>query len=267
MAITDLTMTADRESGVDFTIPFMNLGISILFKKPTKEPPKLFSFMSPFEGDVWLSLGLGCLAVACCLFALGRMSPDEWDNPYPCVEDPTELENQFSFANSVWFAVASLLQQGSELAPKAAATRAVASIWWFFTMILVSSYTANLAAFLTVESLSSPIESAEDLAEGKVPFGAKGGGATFAFFRDATYPTYVKMYEYMRDHPENMPKSNEEGVSRTENEDYAFLMESSSIEYTIERRCTLNQVGGLLDEKGYGIAMKKSEFLKITFWM
>lgn len=35
-------------------------------------------------------------------------------------------------------------------------------------------------------------------------------------------------------------------------------MESSSIEYMIERNCEVTQVGGLLDDKGYGIAMRKS---------
>ncbi|GIX71051.1 glutamate receptor ionotropic, kainate 3 [Caerostris darwini] len=43
MAIADLTITYVREEAVDFTMPFMNLGISILFKKPTKKVPKLFS--------------------------------------------------------------------------------------------------------------------------------------------------------------------------------------------------------------------------------
>ncbi len=37
-------------------------------------------------------------------------------------------------------------------------------MWFFFALILVASYTANLAAFLTVETLEKPIESAEDLA-------------------------------------------------------------------------------------------------------
>ena len=32
-----------------------------------------------------------------------------------------------------------------------------------FAMIVIASYTANLAAFLTVETLEKPISSAEDL--------------------------------------------------------------------------------------------------------
>ena len=48
---------------------------------------------------------------------------------------------------------------------RAFSTRMIAALWWFFTLIMISSYTANLAAFLTVERMESPIESAEDLAK------------------------------------------------------------------------------------------------------
>jgi ionotropic glutamate receptor len=51
------------------------------------------------------------------------------------------------------------------LNPKAASTRIVGGIWWFFTLIIISSYTANLAAFLTVERMITPIENAEDLSK------------------------------------------------------------------------------------------------------
>jgi len=54
---------------------------------------------------------------------------------------------------------------GSEMMPKALSTRIVGGIWWFFTLIIISSYTANLAAFLTVERMESPNDSADDLAK------------------------------------------------------------------------------------------------------
>lgn len=74
--------------------------------------------MSPFSGEVWLCLGLAYLGVSFCMFLMGRISPDEWDNPYPCIEEPTELENQFSLFNCFWYSIGNILQQGSELAPK-----------------------------------------------------------------------------------------------------------------------------------------------------
>lgn len=61
----------------------------------------------------------------------------------------------------------------------------------------------------------------------------------------------------MTENPQLMTRDNEEGAARVVNTNYAFLMESTSIEYIVERQCSLAQVGGLLDEKGYGIAMRK----------
>lgn len=50
---------------------------------------------------------------------------------------------------------------------------------------MVSSYTANLAAFLTVDTVDIIIDSAEDLANknGHIKYGAKKGGSTLNFFR------------------------------------------------------------------------------------
>lgn len=50
---------------------------------------------------------------------------------------------------------------------------------------------------------------------------------------------------------------------RKSNGTYAFFMESTSLEYVIanDDECRLTQVGGLLDSKGYGIALRKSKLL------
>jgi hypothetical protein len=73
----------------------------------------------------------------------------------------------------------------------------VAGMWWFFTLIMISSYTANLAAFLTVERMTSPIESAEDLSkQSTIKYGCLKGGSTAAFFRVRTTLTRLK-YVYL----------------------------------------------------------------------
>lgn len=61
--------------------------------------------------------------------------------------------------------------------------RIVGGAWWFFTLIIVSSYTANLAAYLTVERMSNPIQSYEDLVrQSKVKYGVIKSGSTRNFF-------------------------------------------------------------------------------------
>ena len=58
--------------------------------------------------------------------------------------------------------------------------------------------------------------------------------------------------------------SNKEGIERVlkENGDYAFMMESTNVEYVVERKCQLTQIGGLLDSKGYGIGLPPSKIFK-----
>jgi len=51
--------------------------------------------------------------------------------------------------------------------------------------------------------------------------------------------------------------SYDEGIKRVLQGDYAFLMESTMLEYAVHRDCNLTQIGGLLDSKGYGIATPK----------
>lgn len=52
LAIADLTITSERERAVDFSTPFMNLGISIMIRKPEKQKPSVFSFMEPLSNMV-----------------------------------------------------------------------------------------------------------------------------------------------------------------------------------------------------------------------
>ena len=60
--------------------------------------------------------------------------------------------------------------------------------------------------------------------------------------------------------PSVFTRTNDEGVERVlKKYDYAFLMESTTIEYRMERNCDLDKVGGLIDNKGYGIALPRSK--------
>nr|CAD7423216.1 unnamed protein product [Timema monikensis] len=223
---------------------------------PTTQPTRLFSFMNPLAIEIWLYVLAAYVLVSITMFVVARFSPYEWHNPHPCDVDNDLVENQFSLANSFWFTIGTLMQQGSDLNPKATSTRIVGGIWWFFTLIIISSYTANLAAFLTVERMITPIENSDDLAgQTDISYGTLDSGSTMTFFRDSMIETYKKMWRFMENKkPSVFVPTYEEGINRVLEGNYAFLMESTMLDYIVQRDCNLTQIGGLLDTKGYGIA-------------
>ena len=54
---------------------------------------------------------------------------------------------------------------------------------------------------------------------------------------------------------------NQAGIDKVLQEQgtYAFFMESTTIEYQTERDCRLQQIGGKLDSKSYGIALPQGK--------
>lgn len=66
------------------------------------------------------------------------------------------------------------------------------------------------------------------------------------------------MWAFMSKHAKDVfVPNNTEGVRRVLTGNYAFLMESTSLEYEVTQNCNLTQIGGVLGSKGYGIALKK----------
>ncbi|EPB72255.1 Ligand-gated ion channel [Ancylostoma ceylanicum] len=269
LSVSAVTITYSRVEVVDFTLPFMHLGISILLARAKEDSEKssLFTFLEPLSLPVWVSLIGAYLSVSFTMYLLARFSPYEWYDIEKIDERDRSIENQknqFSVLNSLWFAVGSLMQQGSDVIPRAAATRVVAVIWWMFTQILISSYTAQLAAFLTVERMSTPIESTADLAsQQKIRYGTLKSGSTMDFFRESRIPIYERMWSVMESSsPPVFVNSSKEGIARVKAGNYAYMMESSMLEYYMERDCQLQSIGGLLDSKGYGIALPKGSPLR-----
>ncbi|KAJ8405083.1 hypothetical protein AAFF_G00330040 [Aldrovandia affinis] len=255
LAVAPLTISYLREKVIDFSKPFMSMGISILYRKPNSTNNGFFSFLNPMTPDIWVYILLAYLGVSCVLFVIARFSPYEWYDAHPCNPGSDVVENNFTLLNSFWFGVGSLMQQGSELMPKALSTRIIGGIWWFFTLIIISSYTANLAAFLTVERMETPVDSADDLSkQTKIEYGVVKDGATMTFFKKSKVSTFEKMWAFMSSKQNTaLVKSNDEGIQRVLKSDYALLMESTTIEYVTRRNCNLTQVGGAIDSKGYGI--------------
>jgi hypothetical protein len=112
LAISAFTINFKRQQVVDFTKPFLSLGISILYKVPTSSKPGLFSFLNPLSLQIWIYTLITYILVSLIMMVLARFSPYEWRNTHPCNLNNDYVENQFTVWNSLWFAVGTLMQQG-----------------------------------------------------------------------------------------------------------------------------------------------------------
>ena len=95
MAAADMTITSVREEVVDFCVPYMNSGISILYKKPSRAMSNFMWLISwPFSYEYWFLLGIATLCVSrfyskhlysCDIFAKHLYSCDIFDRHlYSC---------------------------------------------------------------------------------------------------------------------------------------------------------------------------------------
>ena len=116
LALAPLTITSARERVVDFSKPFMSLGISIMFKKPEKDVPGVVSFMKPLSYEIWMCVIFAYIGVSVVLFLVSRFSPLEWN-----IEDNTDgpaVTNNFTIFNSLWFSLGAFMQQGCDIEPR-----------------------------------------------------------------------------------------------------------------------------------------------------
>uniref|UniRef100_G1NXM2 Glutamate receptor n=1 Tax=Myotis lucifugus TaxID=59463 RepID=G1NXM2_MYOLU len=278
VAVAPLTITLVREEVIDFSKPFMSLGISIMIKKPQKSKPGVFSFLDPLAYEIWMCIVFAYIGVSVVLFLVSRFSPYEWHSEeFEEGRDQTtsDQSNEFGIFNSLWFSLGAFMQQGCDISPRSGCPGSlVGDMWKFFTgpcpavsLVIISSYTANLAAFLTVERMVSPIESAEDLAkQTEIAYGTLEAGSTKEFFRRSKIAVFEKMWTYMKSaEPSVFVRTTEEGMIRVRKSKgkYAYLLESTMNEYIEQRKpCDTMKVGGNLDSKGYGIATPKGSALR-----
>lgn len=164
IALGSLWVTAERERVVDFTVPYYDLvGLSIMMLK-TKTSTSLFKFLTVLENEVWFCILAAYLFTSVLLWIFDRWSPYSYQNNREKYKNDDE-KREFSLRECFWFCMTSLTPQGGGEAPKNLSGRLVAATWWLFGFIIIASYTANLAAFLTVSRLEIPIETLEDLSK------------------------------------------------------------------------------------------------------
>ena len=55
MALAPMTISQSRTNVIDFSKPFMDLGLGILMRIPSKPEVNIFGFVDPLSREVWFS--------------------------------------------------------------------------------------------------------------------------------------------------------------------------------------------------------------------
>ncbi|XP_017764535.1 PREDICTED: ionotropic receptor 25a-like [Eufriesea mexicana] len=263
-----------------------------------KRQTSYLRFLMILEIEVWIGFAFAFLLTIFLLYILERYSPFSYQNNRAKYRD--EADDRFCwFKECFWFTFTSITPQGGGDMPKNLSGKIVAATWWLFVFVIVAAYTANLAAYETLDRLQRNIESMDDLRKQyRVQYSTVANSTAFEYFFRMTkieswfyanwrrltldentperfrseyavwdYPLedkFTKMYFAMKD--AGFPSSVEEAVKlvRKANStfEFAFITEATTVKYLMLTNCDLRQVGQEFGKKPFAFAVRKDSPLK-----
>ncbi|XP_035278867.1 glutamate receptor ionotropic, NMDA 2D [Anguilla anguilla] len=262
MAIGSLTINEERSEVVDFSVPFVETGISVMVSRSngTVSPS---AFLEPYSPAVWVMMFVMCLTVvAVTVFIFEFFSPVGYNRSLQSGKKVGG--SKFTIGKSIWLLWALVFNNSVPVEnPRGTTSKIMVLVWAFFAVIFLASYTANLAAFMiqeeyidTVSGLSDkkfqhPTEQYPPLKFGTVP-----NGSTEKNIRS----NYPDMHQYMI-------KYNQRGVEeaitnlKTGKLD-AFIYDAAVLNYMARKDegCKVMTIGSgkVFATTGYGIALHKN---------
>lgn len=147
---------------VDYTIPYYkDNGFTIMMRRDNKTIPFLW-FITILDHHVWLNFIVAFLVTSILIYLFERYSPLSYTNAPERYRD--EPDPRFaSLRGCLWFCAMSLTPNGGGATPKNLSGKLAAVIWWTFGLIIVAAYSANLAAYRTLDRLERHIQTIDDL--------------------------------------------------------------------------------------------------------
>ncbi|XP_025097580.1 glutamate receptor ionotropic, NMDA 1-like isoform X3 [Pomacea canaliculata] len=255
LIVAPLTINPERAAYIDFTKPFKYQGLNILVRK-TQKDSSLASFLQPFQDTLWILVGLSVHVVALVLYLLDRFSPF---GRFKLAKSEDTEEDALNLSSAMWFSWGVLLNSGiGEGTPRSFSARVLGMVWAGFAMIIVASYTANLAAFLVLDRPEALISGIDDprLRNPTENFRyatVKGSAVEMYFKRQVELST---MYRNMEDKNYHTAEDAIEAVRKGEL--HAFIWDSPRLEYEAANDCDLTTAGDLFGRSGLGIGLRKN---------
>ncbi|XP_041633975.1 glutamate receptor ionotropic, NMDA 2B [Cheilinus undulatus] len=266
MAVGSLTINEERSEVIDFSVPFIETGISVMVSRSngTVSPS---AFLEPFSADVWVMMFVMLLLVsAVAVFIFEYFSPVGYNR---CLADGREPHGpSFTIGKAIWLLWGLVFNNSVPVQnPKGTTSKIMVSVWAFFAVIFLASYTANLAAFMIQEEYVDQVtglsdkkfQSPNDFSP-PFRFGTVPNGSTERNIRN----NYPEMHSYMtKFHQRNV---NEALQSLKAGKLDAFIYDAAVLNYMAGRDegCKLVTIGSgyIFATTGYGIAIQKESLWK-----
>ena len=270
LSVASLSISSDRIAAVDFTNPFIELGTSILLYKQPEEGFSMTRFARPFSASLGILLVISCIVVGIVVWMVAWLSP--YDRR--ALKRDDQVDTLYGFSYSMFAQYGALMQQGTEYAtsfvlyrcflcigseqhPLSLSGRTIVVVWWFVVLVLISSYTAQLAASLTTASISHRINSLTDLTnQDYIQYGTVNNSEVQEFFSSSNITTYKSALPTVRN---NLKPTVDAAVDRVceSKGTFAFIWDSIVIEslIAVSQDCGLCSTGSLFDRKGYSVAL------------
>ena len=152
----DLYISSRRANVVDFTGPYMPSGIRLLVKEKKRQDSQIYwlSYLRPFTPPVWLTL-IGSLGVMIYyLWIMDKLSP---------IRKSSHSAATFGFGNAICFALSLAFgRPADESKPTTNGARLSSVAFGIAMLVFISTYSANLAAFLIVDDKTTPVQDIYD---------------------------------------------------------------------------------------------------------
>uniref|UniRef100_A0A8C6LZ01 Glutamate receptor n=1 Tax=Nothobranchius furzeri TaxID=105023 RepID=A0A8C6LZ01_NOTFU len=266
MAVGSLTINEERSEVIDFSVPFIETGISVMVSRSngTVSPS---AFLEPFSADVWVMMFVMLLLVsAVAVFVFEYFSPVGYNR---CLADGREPHGpSFTIGKAIWLLWGLVFNNSVPVQnPKGTTSKIMVSVWAFFAVIFLASYTANLAAFMIQEEYVDQVtglsdkkfQSPNDFSP-PFRFGTVPNGSTERNIRN----NYPEMHSYMtKFHQRNVTDALQ---SLKAGKLDAFIYDAAVLNYMAGRDegCKLVTIGSgyIFATTGYGIAIQKESLWK-----
>ncbi|KAL3819383.1 hypothetical protein ACJIZ3_005288 [Penstemon smallii] len=232
-AVGDFTVTTKRLKYVDFTLPFAPGGITAIVKNEDKN---IWFFLEPFKTSLWLTTMALFFFTGVVVWILEHRLNNAYRGP---LAQHAGLIFYFPFM-SVVYAQREIIV--SNLA------RLVVVVWMFVVLILNSTYTANLSARLTSESLQPGTNlKKEDYV------GCRNGSFIYNFLREQGFnESMIKTYNSSKAINEDLSKGSKKGGIS------AFYSAKPNANLFLSRfPKKYRTIGKTISTEGFGFAFEK----------